>query len=273
MIWRFVLKILFAYLWPWRHRSLIAQLARREVHARYRQSWLGLVWVVLTPLLMLGVYTLVFRHVMRVRWHGMDESNLAFALRIYAGLAVFNFFAECVNRAPGLVLEQPHMVKKVVFPLEILPWSAAASACVGLAVSGGLMLVLTAWSTGTLPITAVALPLVWLPLLPMVLGLSWFLAGVGTYVRDVGQVLGMAVSALMFLSPIFFPVDALPEAVRNWMLLNPLAWVMTGTRDVLLAGRWPDWGALLVLFMVCLLVALAGAAFFRKVRTGFADVV
>ena len=114
---------LLSYLWPWRHRGLIAQLARREVHARYRQSWLGLVWVVLTPLMMLGVYTLVFRHVMRVRWYGLEEGNLEFALRIYAGLAVFNFFAECVNRAPTLVLEQPHLVKKVVFPLEILPVS------------------------------------------------------------------------------------------------------------------------------------------------------
>ena len=264
---------LLSYLWPWRHRGLIAQLARREVHARYRQSWLGLVWVVLTPLMMLGVYTLVFRHVMRVRWYGLEEGNLEFALRIYAGLAVFNFFAECVNRAPTLVLEQPHLVKKVVFPLEILPWAAAVSASVGLAVSGVLMMVLAAFSQTGLPITVVALPLVWVPLLPLVLGLGWLLAGLGTYVRDVGQLLGMLVSALMFLSPIFFPVEALPESVRSVMLLNPLAWVMTGTRDVLLAGRWPDWGALLVLFAACTLVALAGAAFFRKARVGFSDVV
>lgn len=264
---------LLSYLWPWRHRGLIAQLARREVHARYRQSWLGLVWVVLTPLMMLGVYTLVFRHVMRVRWYGLEEGNLEFALRIYAGLAVFNFFAECVNRAPTLVLEQPHLVKKVVFPLEILPWAAAVSASVGLAVSGVLMMVLAAFSQTGLPITVVALPLVWVPLLPLVLGLGWLLAGLGTYVRDVGQLLGMVVSALMFLSPIFFPVEALPESVRSVMLLNPLAWVMTGTREVLLAGHWPDWGALLLLFVTCTLVAMLGAAFFRKARVGFSDVV
>ena len=264
---------LLSYLWPWRHRGLVGQLARRDVHARYRQSVLGLVWVVLTPLMMLGVYTLVFRHVMRVRWHGLDEGNLAFALRIYAGLAVFNFFAECVNRAPNLVLEQPHLVKKVVFPLEILPWSAALSASVGLAVSGLLMVGLALVSTGTLPLTVVSLPLVWLPLLPLVLGLGWLLAGVGTYVRDVGQVLGMLVTALMFLSPIFFPVEALPEAVRPWMLLNPLAAVMNGTREVLIAGNWPDWRALAALFLACTLLAVAGAAFFRRARTGFSDVV
>lgn len=266
------MKGLLNYLWPWRHRALVAQLARREVHARYRQSVLGLVWVVLTPLLMLGVYTLVFRHVMRVRWQGMEESNLAFALRIYAGLAVFGFFAECVNRAPQLVLEQPSLVKKVVFPIETLPWVAAASAGVGLGVSGLLLLGLTLLVQGALPLTVVALPLVWLPLLPLVLGLGWLLAGIGTYVRDVGQVLGMAMSALMFLSPIFFPVEALPEAVRGWMLLNPLAWVITGTRDVL-HGQWPHWGGLALALAANGLVALAGAAFFRRVRVGFADVV
>lgn len=260
-------------LWPWRQRGLIAQLARREVHARFRQSWLGGLWLVLTPLAMLAIYTLVFRHVMRVRWHGVEESNLLFALRIYAGLAVFNFFAECVNRAPQLVLEQPHLVKKVVFPLEVLPWVSAAGAAVGLAVSGTLLLGFAALAQGGLPLTAVALPLVWLPLLPLVLGLSWLLAGLGTYVRDVGQVLGMALSALMFLSPIFFPVEALPEAVRPWLLANPLAWVMTGTRDVLLAGQWPDWSAWALLLAACSLLAVAGAAFFRRVRLGFADVL
>lgn len=267
------MNFLLLSVWPWHHRSLIAQLAGREVHARYRQSWLGLLWMVLTPLLMLGIYTLVFRHIMRVRWYGLEESNLAFALRIYAGLAVFNFFAECVNRAPGLVLEQPHLVKKVVFPLEILPWVNATSAAAGLGVSGVLLLACTAVLNGGLPLTALALPLVWLPLLPLVLGLGWLLSGVGTYVRDVGQLLGMAVSALMFLSPIFFPVEALPASVRGWMLLNPLAWVMTGTRDVLLQGQWPDWQALGLLLVACTLLALLGAAFFRKVRTGFADVV
>lgn len=229
--------------------------------------------MVLTPLLMLGVYTLVFRHVMQVRWHGTDESNLSFALRIYAGLAVFQFFAECVNRSPNLVLEQPHLVKKVVFPLEILPWVNAAGAAVGLGLSGLLLVAVRAWTYGDVPLTVVALPLVWLPLVPLVLGLGWLLAGLGTYVRDVAQVLGMAVSALMFLSPIFFPVEALPAAARQWMLLNPLAGVMTNTREVLLNGHWPDWGAWSVLLAACVAVAVAGALFFRRARQGFADVV
>lgn len=264
---------LASYLLPWRHIGLIRQFAGREVHARYRQSWLGAVWLVLTPLAMLGIYTLVFRHVMRVRWQDLDEGNLSFALRIYAGLAVFNFFAECVNRAPNLVREQPHLVKKVVFPLEVMAWVNVATAMVGLLVSMALLLCLGFWDKGGLSMSALALPLVWLPMVPLCLGLGWLLSGIGTYVQDVGQLLGMVLSALMFLSPIFFPVEALPEAVRGWMFLNPLALVMTQTREVILLGVWPNWYALGLELLLCTVVALLGAAFFRLARKGFADVV
>ncbi len=264
---------LFSYLFPWRHVGLIRQFAMRDVHARYRQSWLGAIWLLLTPLAMLGVYTLVFRHVMRVRWDGLDESNLSFALRIYAGLAVFNFFAECLNRAPNLVREQPHLVKKVVFPLEVLAWINVTSAMAGLLVSMALLLTLGFWEKGSLSWSALALPLVWLPLVPLCLGLGWLLSGIGTYIHDVGQLLGMVLSALMFLSPIFFPVEALPQWIQGWMFLNPLALVMTQTREVVLQGVWPNWSALGLEMTLCILVALLGAAFFRMARKGFSDVV
>lgn len=264
---------LLPYFFPWRHFGLIRQFAGRDVRARYRQSWLGTVWLVLTPLAMLGVYTLVFRHVMKVRWAGLDEGNLSFALRIYTGLAVFNFFAECVNRSPNLVRDQPHLVKKVVFPLEVLAWVNVASAMVGLMVSMALLLVLGLWDKGSLSLSVLVLPLIWLPLVPLCVGLGWLLSGIGTYVHDVGQVLGMVLTALMFLSPIFFPVEALPAAVRGFMFLNPLALVMTQTREVLLLGLWPDWYALGIQFVLSMLVALVGAVFFRAARVGFSDVV
>ena len=265
---------LVLYLFPWRYASLIGQFARREIDARYRQSLLGAVWAVLTPLLMLGVYTLVFRFVFKLRWAiAGDESDLAFALRLFAGLAVFNFFAECVNRAPRLILDQPHLVKKVIFPLEILPWISAMAALVNLAISLLLLLLFGAWDQGGLPPSALALPLVLLPLLPLCVGLGWLLAAVGTYVRDVAQVLGMLVSLLLFLSPVFFPAEALPAALRPWMFLNPLALPITQTRQVLLDGQWPDGLALGLHFLACCLLAVLGAVFFRAARRGFADVV
>ena len=264
---------LLSYLLPWRHAGIIRQFASREVHSRYRQSWLGAAWAVLTPLLMLAVYTFVFRRIFGVRWGTTNETDLAFAVRLYAGLAIFNFFAECASRAPRLVLDQPHLVKKVRFPLEVLPWASTLAAAVHLVIATGLLLVLGLWDAGHLPLTVVALPLVWLPMLPLTVGLGWWLSALGTYVRDIGQLISLALSLLMFLSPIFFPVEAVPPALRRFMFLNPLAPVMTQTRQVLLEGVWPAWHLLAVNFGACLLVALAGAAFFRAVRSGFPDVV
>ena len=221
---------------------------------------------------MLAIYTLVFRHVMRVKWPGVGESNLEFALRIYAGLAVFLFFAECVNRSPGLILEQPNLVKKVVFPLQVLPWVSLATASVGLGVAAVLLILLSIVSGQGFHLTSLLLPLAWLPLFPWVLGLSWFLAALGVYVRDVGQVLGLLVSALMFLSPVFFPVEALPKGAQELLTLNPLAPVMTATRD-LISGLPPQWVSLLIVFVTGLSVAIASLWFFRRVRPGFADVI
>jgi lipopolysaccharide transport system permease protein len=264
---------LSSYLVPLRYAGLIRQFASREVQARYRQSWLGTFWVVLTPLLMLGVYTFVFRHVFQMRWGTTTESNLSFAVRLYAGLAVFNFFAECVGRAPRLVLDQPHLVKKVVFPLEVLPWVNVAAALVHLVTAVVVLLALLVLDAGRIPVTALALPLVWLPLIPLTVGLGWWLSAIGTYVRDVGQVVVMVVSLLLFLSPIFFPIEALPAGVRTWALLNPLALVITETRHVLIEGVWPNWIALALNLLACAVMAALGAAFFRSARTGFADVL
>lgn len=264
-----------SYLWPRRHWPLVSQLIRREVDSRFRQNFMGGAWLVITPLAMLLVLTLVFRQVMGVRWPGLghEETHLAFALRLYAGLVLFQFFADVVNRAPNLVLAQPQLVKKVVFPLELLAWVNVGSALVGLLVSGALLLAGVLWLQGGLPISVVALPLVWLPLLPLLLGLGWLLSGMGTYVRDVGQILGPLLSAMMFLTPIFFPMESLPKDVRGWMVLNPLAEPITQTRRVLLEGTWPDWPAWVLHAAVCMVVAVLGAAWFARVRRGFADVV
>lgn len=264
-----------AYFWPQRHQSLLRQLIRRDIDSRFRQNLMGGLWLVITPLAMLLVLTVVFRHVMGVRWPGVghEEAHLAFALRLYAGLAIFQFFSECVNRAPGLVLAQPQLVKKVVFPLELLAWVNVGSALVGLGVSALLLLGGMWWAEGHIPESAISLPLVWLPLLPLLLGLSWWLSGMGTYVRDVGQVLGPVMSALMFLTPIFFPIESLPAEFRAWMAFNPLAEPITQTRRVLIDGAWPDWSAWGVHLGVSCVVAVLGALWFERVRKGFADVI
>jgi lipopolysaccharide transport system permease protein len=172
-----------------------------------------------------------------------------------------------------LILDQPNLVKKVVFPLEVLPWVNAMVALFNLVVALLLLLIFAALDRGGLPPSAIALPFVWLALVPLCVGLGWWLAAIGTYVRDLSQVLGLFVSALMFLSPVFFPLEALPEVIRPWMFLNPLTLPITQTRLVLLDGVWPDWSSIAIHFAFCFAIAAFGAAFFRVARKGFADVV
>ncbi|MBM3390163.1 MAG: ABC transporter permease [Betaproteobacteria bacterium] len=264
-------------LWPGRHWGLTLQLATRELAARFRGQGLGWAWLVLAPLLMLAVYTVVLTQVLGVRWgtaaaHS-SGTDLEFALQLYAGLAVFAFFSEVVLRAPRLITNVPHLVKRVVFPLEILPWVSALAAMVTLVLAAALLLAGTAATRGQLPVSALALPLVWLPLLPLTLGLGWLLAAVGTYIRDVGEVLGLALGALLFLSPVFYDAASLPPALQLPLGLNPLAVVMTQTRQVVLVGQWPAWDVWAAVMLAGVMAALLGAAVFTRVRSGFADVV
>jgi lipopolysaccharide transport system permease protein len=213
---------------------------------------------------------------MGVRWGApatAGGSDLEFALQLYAGLAVFAFFSEVVLRAPRLVSDVPHLVKRVVFPLETLPWVSAMAALVPLGLAAVLLLLGTAATRGQLPVSALALPVVWLPLLPLTLGLGWLLAAVGTYIRDVGEVLALAMGALLFLSPVFYDASTLPPALQAPLGLNPLAVVMTQTRQVVLAGVWPAWDVWAAVMLAAMALAVLGAALFARVRSGFADVV
>lgn len=238
---------------------------------------LGLGWSFLTPLLMLGIYTFVFREVFNARWPagaraGMDDS-LAFALQVYAGLIVFNLFAEVLTRAPRLVVDQPNLVKKVVFPLEILSWVALIAALFHFAANLAVLLGALLIFGGGPSLSLLALPLVIAAFLPLLLGMGWLLASLGVFLRDIGQVIGMLMTALMFLSPVFFPTQALPERWQPLLSLNPLTLPIEQIRRILLDGLWPDWGALALYLPVSLLVGWLGASWFAATRKGFADVL
>ncbi|MBM3599505.1 MAG: ABC transporter permease [Alphaproteobacteria bacterium] len=253
---------------------LIRQLAVREVVSRYRGSWLGLVWSLVNPLLMLAVYTFVFGIVFRVRWGQRgDDGPIGFALVLFAGLIVHGFFAECVTRAPGLVVGNANYVKRVVFPLEILPYVALAAALFHAAVSLVVLLAFFVATAGMPPLTIALLPIVWAPFALLILGLCWFLASLGVYLRDIGQVTQPVVTVLLFLSPVFFPLEALPPALRPWLQLNPLTFIIDQTRAVLLWGQMPDWTGLAAYALVGLLVAWLGFYWFERTRRGFADVL
>jgi lipopolysaccharide transport system permease protein len=258
----------------WRNRHLIWQMTKRDVVGRYRGSVMGLAWSFFNPILMLLVYTFVFSTVFKARWgSGGDESRAEFAVVLFAGLIVHGLFAECVNRAPGLVLSNVNFVKKVVFPLEIFPWVAMGSAIFHALINVVVLLGCLLLFNGSLHWTIVFLPLILAPFLLLILGIAWFLASIGVYLRDVAQVVGFLTSVLLFLSPVFYPVSALPEEYQGLILANPLTFIIEQARAVLIFGELPDLTGLGIYALAGLGAAWMGFFWFQKTRRGFADVL
>lgn len=255
------------------HRDLMHNLIRREVVGRYRGSVLGLLWSFFNPVLMLATYTFVFSVVFKARWLAGSDSRTEFALVLFAGLMLYNFFAECVTRAPGVILTNTNYVKKVVFPLEILPVVIMGSAFFHFLVSLLVWLIFYLIFFGLPPPSGVLLVILLFPFILMTLGLSWFLASIGVYLRDVSQVITLATSALMFLSPIFYPITALPEDYRWLLQINPLTFIIEQARDVMIWGNGPDWSGLAFYTLLAAMIAWGGFAWFQKTRKGFADVL
>ena len=236
---------------------------------------MGLAWSFFNPIFLLTVYTFVFSVVFKSRWGmaGSEESKAQFAVVLFVGMIVQGLFAETINKAPNLVLSNVNYVKKVVFPLEILP---VVSLCATLFHSAAsLVVLLTAFLlfNGFLHWTLVFLPLVFLPLIILTLGLSWMLASLGVYLRDVGQTVGLLTMVLMFLSPVFYPITALPEELRPWLMLNPLTFIIEAARDVIVWGRQPHWAGLALYSLLACAAAWLGYFWFQKTRKGFADVL
>ncbi|MGR8978629.1 MAG: ABC transporter permease [Gammaproteobacteria bacterium] len=257
----------------WRHRSLVKAMIQREVIGRYRGSIMGILWSFFNPVLMLAVYTFVFSVVFKARWQTGSDSKTEFALVLFAGLIMFNLFSECINRAPRLILSNVNYVKKVIFPLEILPWVALGSAIFHASISLGVWLIAYLLLFGIPHVTVLLLPLVSLPLPLFIMGLTWGLASLGVYLRDVSQFIGIITTVLMFLSPIFYPASALPEKYRIFLLLNPLTPAVEQARDVLFWGKIPDMTILSIHIVFSALFAWLGFAWFQKTRRGFADVL
>ena len=259
----------------WRNRQLIVQMTKREVVGRYKGSAFGMTWSFFNPVFMLVVYTFVFSEIFKSRWGGAggNDSKTEFALVLFVGMIVFNLFSEVLNRAPGLILSNVNYVKKVVFPLEILPVIVMSAALFHGLVSLGVLLAAFALFNGYLHWTAIFTPMVLLPLVILSTGLAWMLASLGVFLRDVGQTIGIITTVLMFLSPVFFPVTAVPERFRPFIMANPLTFIIEQAREVLIWGHMPNWLGLGVYSLTATAIAWAGYAGFQKTRKGFADVL
>ena len=258
----------------WRNRELWWRLTEREILGRYRGSVLGIAWSFITPLAMLAVYTFVFSQVFKARWGGLEQSGpIGFAVNLFAGLIVFSLFSECATRAPTIIVSNPNYVKKVVFPLEILSCVSIGNACFHALTSLCILIIFELIAFQTVPLTILWLPLVWIPLILGTLSCSWILSAAGVFLRDIGQLIGVCINMLKFLSPIFFPLSALPERWQPLLRINPLAQVIEQTRRVAVQGINPELSYLIIGTITTLLICEISFRCFQKSKRAFADVL
>lgn len=252
----------------WHNRYLLGQLVKRDVLLRYRGAMFGVLWIFLSPLIMLAIFAFIFGQIFPARWP-QQESGIPFWLLLYSGLIAFNLFAETISRAPTSVRGFPSFVKKIIFPVNILPVVPLGAALVHGAFNF-LILLAALTLAGHLHPGILLFPLLVTPLLLLALGLSWFLAAWGVFIKDMTQIVPVFVQMLLFLSPVFYPVSAVPAMLRPIYQYNPLGVVIETSRAAVIGQpiEWGTWGMALV---ACLVVAILGYAFFQHSRDEFAD--
>jgi len=259
----------------WINRHLIWNLIYRDIMGRYKGSIFGLAWSFVTPLLMVTIYTFIFGFIFEAKWQEVDKftPNEEFALILFLGLIVFNLFSECIIKAPKVLIDNVIFVKKFIFPLEILPIVVIGSALFHAGISFLVWLIAFEILVGGLQLQALLIPLIIIPLLVMISGLIWFLSSLGVFFRDLNQFIGVICQAAMFLSPIFYPVSAIPKDFRVIVDFNPLTLIIDQSRALLIFNTLPNFSALLIYFAIATLIAWIGFIFFQKTRKGFPNVL
>ncbi|MCH2037868.1 MAG: ABC transporter permease [Rickettsiales bacterium] len=259
------------------HRSLLLQIVKRDIAERYKGSLLGVLWTFITPILMLLVYGFVFTYVFKARWshesHAIANSDGAFTVILFSGLMLHGLFVEVITRATTSISNNVNFVKKVVFPLEILVPQLVLSSFFHFMVNLVLLAVAYLFLYQTLQPTLILLPLVIGPLLLLACGIGWFLASLGVYIRDIGHIMGLLSTVLLFISPIFFAIETLPQWGQYLVMLNPLTIIVNAFRDIAIWGVLPDFELLAYYWLVSILIVISGFFWFQKTRKGFADVL
>lgn len=256
-----------------RHRALVWELVKRDFAGRYKGSYAGAAWSLLNPLFLLAIYTFVFSVAFPARWVGESGARVPFAVILFAGMIVYNLFADCLLRSATLVTSVPNYVKKVVFPLDLLPWVALFTALLHFLVGFAILVAIAAIAGEGVAITSLWVPVVLLPLMLFTIGLTWAFASLGVYLRDLPQAIGVLVTVLMFLSPLFFPIEVVPAPYRVFIHLSPLTLPIEQLRGAVLWGRMPDWGSWSLSLAVGAFMFVAGYWWFQRTRRGFSDVL
>ncbi len=260
----------------WAKYDLLRTLVRRDLEARYKGSVLGNLWPLINQLSQLLIYIYVFAIVLKVKLslHGVPDNNFTFGLWIFAGLLPWLSFVGGLTQAASSVIAQPNLVKKVVFPLALLPLVPVLSTFIESAFGLIALIFFVAVTTHTLHTTLVLLPLVWLTQLLLTSGLGYLTAGLTVFLRDIPQTLGLVLNIWFYMTPIIYPASSIPEAFRSWVFwLNPIAAIAEVYRDIILVGEikhWSEWGVALA---ISASVFLLGLSVYKRLRPAFADVL
>lgn len=256
--------------------SSFAQFLQRAIARQYKMSAFGFLWAALVPLITLGIYAFVFGTVMQSRWDGavtVSGEPVSFSLYLFAGLIVFWLLAQSAAESCSAVVSHANLVKKAVFPLEIIPLTVVGAALFHGAINTAVLLAAMLYTHGSIPVTALLFPLVLAPFILLLAGVAWILAALGAYFRDLTYVIGLVMTGVLFLSPVFYSLSRLGPNLQGLVMINPISFIVTQARAVLVEGRGPDWTGLLAYLCVAWIVAVIGLAFFRRAKRNFADVL
>jgi len=257
----------------WRQRQLIRRLVQRDVEQRYRGSALGKIWAVFAPLFRLVLYTVAFGAVIQPQWQLAVPSPTEIALIYFSGLIVFDFFFECVNRAPTLMFENISYVKKIVFPLQIIAWVVLGGALFRLAIGVAILAIFFLAVKGLPPPAVLIIPFLLVLLAMVTLGFVWLLSSLSVFLRDINHLIALMMPAVMFLTPVFFPLSAAPGWAQRVLYINPLTFILEAVRGALFRDEWPNWIILGSYTVFAVVFMWFGYRVFERLRSGFADVL
>ena len=255
------------------NRELLHGLVKRDFFGRYKGSILGVLWAIFNPLFLLAIYTFVFSVAFKAKWGGGEETKVTFAIVLFSGMIVHSFFSECLNRAPSLIVGSSNYVKKVVFPLDILPVMVLFSALINFLVGFSVLLVFCLLAGVVVHVGTLLIPVVLIPLILMTLGFTWILSALGVYLRDISQFIGVLTTVALFLAPIFYPIDALPKSYQALLLWNPITLPVVQLRNLMLWGESLRWDAWVISLVIGSSICCLGYWWFQKTRRGFSDVL
>ena len=252
---------------------LLKTLTKADIKQKYQGSVLGILWSLIVPLLMLAIYTFVFSEIFKTKWEIDTSNKFQFALMLFCGLSIYNMFADVLGRSVSLIVSNQNYVKKVVFPLELLPLVITFSALFNCIISFMVLIIANTILGGTLHTSTLFMPLILLPHIVFCAGIAYLISAISVYLRDMASFVSVLIMVFMYLTPVFFSLTAIPEAFRQVMMFNAMTYAIENMRNVIIYGTSVNWGYFGISCAVSIMLFGLGWWVFRRAKDGFADLL